>query len=191
MAFFKTSRDQMKAHALVSHLERAKARISPGLYETALSLKWAQKAMEKIKKAKAEYFFSRNGWLHVLEICEDLAKAAREAHREDLVRICQPIYEWALNNEDQIEGGGLHSAVGSALAAMDQREIIPVMEEIAGQSDAETQFDLAMMFATAGGVPVDEHKAAYWFEQAAIQGHAEAQYSLGVMCANGSGTPKG
>ena len=41
------------------------------------------------KKAKAEYFFSRNGWLHVLEICEDLARAAREAHREDLVRICR------------------------------------------------------------------------------------------------------
>src|SRR6266571_3186759 len=158
MPFFKTAKDQMKSHALVSHLERAKARISPGLYETALSLRWAQKAMEKIKKAKAEYFFSRNGWLYVLEICEDLARAAREAHRDDLVRICRSIHEWALKHEDQLEGGGLASAVQSAMATMGEAEIIRGIEETAAHSDADPQFDLATMFATGDGFPVDEHK---------------------------------
>src|SRR5438093_5912677 len=154
MSFFKTASDQMKAQALVSHLERAKARISPDLYETALSLRWAQKAMEKIKEAKGEYFFSRHGWLHVLEICEDLAKAAREARREDLIHVCRSIYEWALEHEDRTEGGGLASAVNSALATMDEEKIIESIEELAAKSDAGPQFELATMFSTGDGLPV-------------------------------------
>jgi TPR repeat protein len=188
MPFFKTARDQMKTHALVAHLERAKARISPGLYETALSLRWAQKAMEKVKKAKAEYFFSRNGWLHVVEICEVLAKAAREARREDLNCICRSIYEWALDNEDRIEGGGLRSVVRSAWEAMDEGEVVAAMEELAASMDAQSQFEFAMLFTTDDGS--DEQKAAYWFEQSAAKGHADAQYNLAVMCLKGDGTPK-
>ena len=133
MAFFKKARDQMKVEAFVSHLERAQARFAPGFYETALSLKWAQEAMEKIKNAKAEYFFSRDGWLYVAKICDELGNALMNAGRDDLYRVCFSMFEWALYNEDKL-GGGVISTLRSLHAK--RTEANPGTEPLAPRMSA-------------------------------------------------------
>ena len=180
----------MKAEAFVSHLEAAKARLGPGYGETARYLKWAQGAMEKIKEAKAEYFFSKKAWWYVIELCEEIGQALREGGNKELVDVCLSIYGWALENENRIGGGGILSAVNSTLQSKDKGEIASWFEEKAVHADAESQFDLGIMFATGDSLPVDEEKAVYWFEQAAAKGHPGAQYNLGLMCLSGNGTPK-
>jgi TPR repeat protein len=190
MAFFKTARDQIKVEAFVSHLEGAKARIAPGLSETARYLKWAQKAMERVKEAKAEYFFSKKAWMYVIELCEELAQVVRNGGEKDLLVICRSIYEWALENQNRPGGGGVLSAVDSVLERMNEGEIVSALEVAALNSDADSQFDLALMFTKGDGVAVNEKKAAYWFEQAASKGHPLAQHNFGLLCLDGMGTPK-
>ena len=184
--FFKATRDQLKANALISHLEFAKARLRPDLISTADHLKGAQKAMEKVKLAGAEYIFTRKAWLYVIELCEELGKVLREARREELVRECVSIYEWALKNEDQIAGGGMLSIVRSALAN-DEGTAFRLCAEIAAQGDPEAQSELGKMYAEGRGVTQDDVQAFCWIEKAALQGYAQAQYNLGILYERGRG----
>ena len=69
------------------------------------------KEMAKVKEAKGEYFFSREGWLYAIHLSHELGKALRATQRDDLIQACFSIYDWALESEDALEGGGLLSAM--------------------------------------------------------------------------------
>jgi hypothetical protein len=148
MAFFKATRDQLKTNAFISNLELARVKFRPDdLRATALHIKWALKAMDKMKRARAEYIFSKDEWLNLIQSCEELGQGLRKAGRNDLADACLRIYDWALQNEDQI-GGGVLSAVASASSRVSESDLVRSWENLAAQSDAEAQFDLAMAFAT-------------------------------------------
>lgn len=64
-------------------------------------------------------------------------------------------------------------------------------EKAAGQSYAEAQNELGLMYLLGGmGVPVDYAEAAKLFRRAADQGLAGAQNNLGMMYAKGAGVPQ-
>ena len=52
---------------------------------------------------------------------------------------------------------------------------------LAGQGDADAQYNLGLMYLNGWGVPQDDKEAVYWYKLAAEQGDAKAQYNLGVM----------
>ena len=60
--------------------------------------------------------------------------------------------------------------------------------EAADAGDADSQFNVALMFEKGIGVDKDEKEAVVWYLKSALQGNAGAQYNLGVMCENGRGT---
>ena len=66
------------------------------------------------------------------------------------------------------------------------RELQPLAEK----GDMESQFDLATMYDTGKGVPLDPAKAFVWYERAAKQGQKAAQFNLGVMFEDAIGVPK-
>jgi hypothetical protein len=112
MAFSKTARDQMKAQSFLTYLERARDLFNPtDLFLTARYLNLAMKEMAKVKEAKGEYFFSREGWLYAIHLSQELGKTLRATQRDDLIQACFSIYDWALESEDALEGGGLLSAM--------------------------------------------------------------------------------
>ena len=61
---------------------------------------------------------------------------------------------------------------------------------LAKQGDADSQYNLGVMYDTGQGVPQDDAEAVKWYRLAAAQGLAEAQYNLGLMYANGEGVPQ-
>ncbi|HJT90131.1 MAG TPA: metallophosphoesterase [Bryobacteraceae bacterium] len=63
-------------------------------------------------------------------------------------------------------------------------------QPLADQGDANTQFNVALLYARGLGVPKDPARAAEYYRKAAEQGVAAAQYNLGVMCANGDSIPR-
>lgn len=190
MAFFKTARDQIKAQGFLTYLEQARDLFNPtDLFLTARYLNLALKEMAKVKKAKAEYFFSRQGWLYVIELCKELGKALRQTQRNDLVQACFSIYDWALECEDALDGSGMLSVMRAKwlnnLAAG-----VPAYDRIAALADSDDQFELGMTFLTGDRVPVDERKAFHWLSQASAKGHPAAQFQLGMMYAKGEGVAK-
>jgi TPR repeat protein len=58
----------------------------------------------------------------------------------------------------------------------------------AKQGDADSQFNVALMYEQGIGVGKDEREAVVWYGKAAEQGHASAQFNLGVLYENGRGT---
>ena len=60
--------------------------------------------------------------------------------------------------------------------------------ELAEKGDADAQYNLAHIYETGFGVPVDERKAASWYKKAANQGHRDAQLKLGMLYVIGKGT---
>ena len=102
----------MKAQSFLTYLERARDLFNPtDLFLTARYLNLAMKEMAKVKEAKGEYFFSREGWLYAIHLSQELGKALRATQRDDLIQACFSIYDWALESEDALEGGGLLSAM--------------------------------------------------------------------------------
>ena len=61
---------------------------------------------------------------------------------------------------------------------------------LAGQGDADAQYNLGLMYLNGWGVPQDDKEAVYWYKLAAEQGDAKAQYNLGVMYDVGEGVPQ-
>lgn len=61
------------------------------------------------------------------------------------------------------------------------RQHLQVLEQLAEQGDAESQFLLGQMHHQGLGVPEDAAKADRWFRLAAAQGHAEALFGLGAL----------
>jgi TPR repeat protein len=62
--------------------------------------------------------------------------------------------------------------------------------ELAEQGDAETQYNLALMYINGKGVPKHDKTAVMWYTKAAEQGNAMAQAGLGLMYVNGKGVPE-
>ena len=58
---------------------------------------------------------------------------------------------------------------------------------LAGQGDADAQYNLGLMYHSGKGVPQDYAEAVKWYRKAAEQGHADAQYDLGSKYAKGQG----
>ena len=186
MAFFKSARDQVKVQTFVTYLERAEQLFDPRDYVlSARYLNLAAQRMEKIKKAEAEYFFSREGWLHVMVLCEGLGKALKQAGLDALAEQCLSIYRRAIKSEDAIEGGGMLST-----AAQDPRKMVAALASAAAEGDVEAQMLLADMYADGDMIEKDEQKAAESYAKAAAQGNKEAQFQLGVMYERGRGVPK-
>ena len=57
----------------------------------------------------------------------------------------------------------------------------------ANQDDANSQFNLALLYENGVGIYRDGRKAVYWYTKAAQQGHVEAQYRLGTVYRFGYG----
>ena len=60
-----------------------------------------------------------------------------------------------------------------------------MLDLMAGQGDADAQFNLGAMYLDGKGVPRDTAEAAKWTRRAAEQGHAGAQNNLGLIYENG------
>jgi TPR repeat protein len=58
----------------------------------------------------------------------------------------------------------------------------------ADKGDADSQFNVALMFEKGIGVGKDEKEAVAWYGKSAAQGNGNAQFNLGVMYENGRGT---
>ena len=148
MAFFKTTRDQLKANAFVSNLEFAKARFRPAsVSEAAWHVQRAFEAMEKMRRADAGYILSREGWLYAADICFKLAGSFAQAKEDRVAGLCSFMYQWTLWNEDQIAEGGVISKVRSVLSPefeKHQRSSEPRYKE---QEDVEDNAEIRIQTA--------------------------------------------
>jgi hypothetical protein len=62
-------------------------------------------------------------------------------------------------------------------------------QDRAKAGDADSQLQLAILYAKGEGVKQDYTQAATWFRAAAAQGVARAQYDIGVLSERGRGVP--
>ncbi len=60
-------------------------------------------------------------------------------------------------------------------------------QPLAEQGEANSQYNLGLLYARGQGVPQDYKQAIAWYQKAAEQGVPAAEYNLGVMYANGQG----
>lgn len=58
----------------------------------------------------------------------------------------------------------------------------------AKQGQADSQYNVALMYEHGIGVAKDETKAVNWYQKSALQGTAAAQFNLAVLYENGRGT---
>ncbi len=58
----------------------------------------------------------------------------------------------------------------------------------AEEGDADSQFNVGLMFEQGIGVGKDEKEAVAWYRKSAEQGNSAAQYNLAVLYENGRGT---
>jgi TPR repeat protein len=80
----------------------------------------------------------------------------------------------------------------TGLAAYNRGDFAAALQEwqpLAEQGDANSQYNLGLLYARGEGVPQDYQKAIGWYQKAAEQGVPAAEYNLGVMYANGQGVP--
>lgn len=63
-------------------------------------------------------------------------------------------------------------------------------QPLAEKGDANSQYNLGLLYARGLGVTKNYAEAAKWYQKAAEQGVAAAQYNLGIMYGNGEGVPK-
>lgn len=68
--------------------------------------------------------------------------------------------------------------------------IDPALRAKAKAGDANSQFNIGMLYDNGQGVPKDHAEATRWFRKAAEQGNATAQYNLGVAYESGSDVPR-
>jgi TPR repeat protein len=58
----------------------------------------------------------------------------------------------------------------------------------AKEGNADSQFNVALMYERGIGIGKNEKEAVFWYGKAASQGSAAAQFNLGVLYENGRGT---
>lgn len=71
-----------------------------------------------------------------------------------------------------------------------QAKSLPELRKLAGQGDAEAQWQMGVRFHNGEGVPHDDAQAMQWFERAAEQGHVTAQGALGAYYFAARGVPR-
>lgn len=95
MAFFKTSRDQLKGNALVSHLEFVGKFYDPkNMIRCELHIRGAQKALAEFRRAEADYIFSDEGWQYLATLAEPLQVALEMDDSEQLASDMRHIVEY-------------------------------------------------------------------------------------------------
>jgi len=65
-------------------------------------------------------------------------------------------------------------------------EVIPLLEELAGQGHVAAQLSLGSCYDNGFGVTHDEEKAVYWYTKAAEAGNVKAQQLLAYCYYNGN-----
>jgi TPR repeat protein len=81
----------------------------------------------------------------------------------------------------------------AGLAAFKNKDYLKAYQEFKAGADAgqaESEFDLGVLYAQGFGVQRDMTAAASWYRKAADQGNAEAQFALGQMYLHGWGVPR-
>ena len=114
MSFFKTTRDQLKANALVSHLEFARQFFQPGnTIRCGSHLKNAQKALAVVRQAEAEYILADEGWQYVAQLAAQLHSRLTQSGDTELAQITNEIGHRACvilgDREDPISEAELES----------------------------------------------------------------------------------
>src|SRR6202521_2239496 len=71
-----------------------------------------------------------------------------------------------------------------------QAKSLPELRKLAGQGDAEAQWQMGVRFHNGEGVPHDDAQAMQWFQRAAEQEHVTAQGALGAYYFAARGVPK-
>jgi TPR repeat protein len=94
--------------------------------------------------------------------------------------------------QSQIEDNSQTAAHFQAGIAAYQANDLPLAYKeflaAAERGDADSQFNVALMYEQGLGVGKDEQEAVVWYGKAAAQGNSAAQYNLGVLYENGRGT---
>jgi hypothetical protein len=94
--FFKGGRGQLKAGALVSHLEHSLRNLNAQeLWTANHHLSDACKALTALHKADAEGQLSFEGWKYVAEICFQLTWMLTTQKQEDMARDAKFIFDFA------------------------------------------------------------------------------------------------
>lgn len=65
-----------------------------------------------------------------------------------------------------------------------------LFQALSDQGDAQSTYNIGVMYDEGRGVPQDFAQAASWYARAANRGFAAAQYDLGIMYEEGQGVPK-
>lgn len=89
-----------------------------------------------------------------------------------------------------VPGWSDFSAGLKAYEAGDYATALKEWQPLAERGDANTQYNLGLLYARGQGMKPDYAEAAKWYRKAAEQGVAAAQYNLGVMYSNGQGVPQ-
>lgn len=63
-------------------------------------------------------------------------------------------------------------------------------KQLASSGDANSQFQLSLLYSGGKGVKVDGVQSLYWLRQAATKGNTQAQSNLGVAFNMGRGVPQ-
>jgi TPR repeat protein len=71
-----------------------------------------------------------------------------------------------------------------------QTKSLPDLRKLAGQGDADAQWQMGVRYHNGEGVPRDDVQAMQWFLRAADQGHVTAQATLGAYYWAGRGVPQ-
>ena len=76
---------------------------------------------------------------------------------------------------------------GLPLKARQQQESVEALLQKADKGDAQSQYELAVHYATSRSGQLASNEAVHWLRRAAEQGHAEAQSDLGLLYHRGLG----
>ncbi len=85
--------------------------------------------------------------------------------------------------------GHISICLSQKVLAVSEEEItsFQLYQPKANQGDADSQFNLALLYLQGSGIPQDDRYAVYWLTKAAKQGHVIAQYNLGDLYRHGGG----
>jgi len=78
------------------------------------------------------------------------------------------------------------------VAAYEAGDVASAFKEFrasAEKGDADSQYNLGLMYEQGIGISKDETQAVGWYRKSSEQGNSNAQYNLAVLYENGRGTP--
>jgi hypothetical protein len=90
-------------------------------------------------------------------------------------------------------GSAVAGPYEDALSAKDSGDFAKargLLQSLALQGDANSQFQLSLLYNNGQGGPADPKEAVKWLRMAAKRGHASAQSNLGAAYSRGWGVPQ-